>query len=272
MVVDDDDVLTIRIDDTLPVLVLKITDEDGNTIELDDVNDAVELFMRTSGSPPSDAFTIDGEAMSITDGPNGVVSYSWQSVDTDTKGVYEFWARITFANGTIRSFPQEDAFVLIIEDGTVMSSSVLRLRAKVGDRFQDNAQPFFMNSELEMLLDVNDHNIDRAAFEGWQIKYAAYAEFHDIDESGTIRKLSQKAKQAREALSFFEALVARLDESKNGRIVGKSVDLGDSDKDKDPWKASELPSASEYVRTYPIFRMRAILGSTVTNPHPVNQV
>jgi len=255
-----DDVLIVRMEDTLPILTLQLLDESGAAVSLDSGTDAAQLKVQLSGADPDDPLVVDA-AMTITDGAQGIVTYQWDSADTDTKGVYDFWVVVTFGDGTIQSFPQGGTFTLVVEDGTVMSTDVMRLRAKAGDRYADVEVPFFTNYELQAILDEVGGDLDRAAYECWSIKTAAYSEFYDIEESGSGRRISQKFRQAREMLSVYEKKA--WDRVAATRVVGVPMSLDESGDDPLDGGYISLPRASDYIRRYPLYRMRAIYGGVV---------
>ena len=261
----DDAVLTIRLEDTRPILVTQLTDEDDNPVALEDGVDSAKVEIRSSGSDPVDAPLLL-EDMVIDDGPQGIVQYTFATGNIEDKGVYNFRVIVTFGAGGVQSFPQEGAFVLIVEDGTVMSEPIMRLRGLVGDRFQDSDVPFFSNFELESLLSIHGDNLHSAALEGWMVKAAAYSEFHDIEESGSVRRLQQKFKNAAQQVELFKKYVSESASLLSGRIVGKPIDLDETDNfdgiSADP--GLTYFGASEFVRLYPLYRFRAILGATAS--------
>lgn len=51
---------------------------------------------------------IDHAPAVLVDGPTGQVKYNWGANDTATAGKYKGWFRVTFADGTKVSFPNDD--------------------------------------------------------------------------------------------------------------------------------------------------------------------
>ena len=52
--------------------------------------------------------------LTITDAPNGIAEYQWQAGDTDTAGTYHVEAVVTFAGGSIQTFPQRSYLEITI--------------------------------------------------------------------------------------------------------------------------------------------------------------
>ena len=89
--------------DLIPALSITCTYADGTPVDLSTAT-SPKFYMRTA-SDPSATPKVDATA-TVTDGANGVISYSWASGDTDTAGAYvaEFEVqiggrRLTFPNG-----------------------------------------------------------------------------------------------------------------------------------------------------------------------------
>lgn len=264
-----DDVLAIRIEDTLPIVTLQLKNADGSVVALNDPGDTVTIRVKEVGAAVADPYLVEA-AMNIETPAQGIVNYTFDAADVDAKGVFNFWVKVVFDGGGIQSFPQDGTFTLVIEDGTIASEPVMRLRARLGDRFRANDRPFFTNYELSALLDLYEQNVEMAALEGWYIKKAEYAELHDITESGSERKLSQKYKHASEMVkTLTESNAVILNGQYGGRVAGKTVYLDESrnprltENDTSFPGMSALPDASEFVRSYPLYRFRAIMGSRV---------
>ena len=67
---------------TLPALVLRVEDQNGAIIPLNDYSSPTAAFCTLEGSP-----IILGGSMSI-DGPDALVQYNWVAADTDVAGQY----------------------------------------------------------------------------------------------------------------------------------------------------------------------------------------
>ena len=51
----------------------------------------------------------DAGNVSVTEAVTGKVKYDWQTGDTDTSGFFEAEWQVTYSDGTIESFPNDDA-------------------------------------------------------------------------------------------------------------------------------------------------------------------
>lgn len=105
-----------------------------------------------------------------------------------------------------------------------------RLRRMVGDRIPpggntDGTDTFFSNEEITDLIEEAEGNLNVAAYAGWTAKMAEYAEFVDIDESGSTRRLSQLYKNAALMQAHYGKFMVALDAALVGRVVGRAVSL-----------------------------------------------
>jgi len=76
--------------------VLNLTITSGG-IAVDLSGAAVKLYVRNVNGT---ARTVDGEAMTITDAENGLVSYTFSALETATPGTYRAQAEITYGDGS----------------------------------------------------------------------------------------------------------------------------------------------------------------------------
>lgn len=88
--------LTLKQHDTWPPLRATLSDTSG-PIDLTDVTQ-VKLIMK------SDAFTITG-ICTVTDAPNGRVSYTWASGDLANTGTYNAEFEITWPGSKVETVP-----------------------------------------------------------------------------------------------------------------------------------------------------------------------
>ena len=72
-----------------------VVDVTGSTVVFSMVNEA-------GGEP-----VIDEAAATILDGQGGVVAYAWQAGDTDRPGIYLAEFKVTFADLTVATFPND---------------------------------------------------------------------------------------------------------------------------------------------------------------------
>ena len=97
--------------DTAPAIQAVLSDESGR-IDLTAATD-VRFTMWTSA-----AIKVNRALATITTAKSGLVSYAWQSRDTDTAGTYSCEWEITWSNGTKQTVPSDmNDTVLITADG-----------------------------------------------------------------------------------------------------------------------------------------------------------
>lgn len=88
----------IKQNDTQPRMLATLKDGDENVIDLTDAT--VRFHMRTVGG----SVVTDAAAVVVT-AASGLVRYDWQAADTDTVGSYQAEFEVTYADGTIETFP-----------------------------------------------------------------------------------------------------------------------------------------------------------------------
>lgn len=102
--------------DTEPDLVATLYKDNDNPYDLSEGSPAVEFALAEANES---TLVVDDDTsgnVSISDGANGEVSYSWQSGDTDSKGTYEGEFRVTDGTDST-SFPNRGTFMVHIEEG-----------------------------------------------------------------------------------------------------------------------------------------------------------
>jgi hypothetical protein len=103
-----------------------------------------------------------------------------------------------------------------------------QLRLFLGERVPTGgtaADTFFSDDEIQMLLDSQPYGVNGAAVMGWAAKAGEWARLIDMNESGGVRNLSQRYRQAMTQLNYFQGRVEQ-DIAVNtsaGRVVGRSV-------------------------------------------------
>ena len=106
--------MNITQNDTAPsataTLKTKVT---GDAVDIQSAT--VKFHMRdSSGVMKVDATADNDQVGDGSDGTKGDVSYDWVTGDTDTVGRYVQHWEVTFADGTIRTFPTPGANTVII--------------------------------------------------------------------------------------------------------------------------------------------------------------
>lgn len=106
---------TLKTGDTEPDLVATLYKDNGNPKDLSTGSPTVEFALAEANES---TLVVDDDTagnVSISDAPNGEVSYSWQAGDTDSKGNYEGEFRVV--DGTDQtSFPNRGTVNIHIEE------------------------------------------------------------------------------------------------------------------------------------------------------------
>lgn len=82
-----------------------------------------------------------------------------------------------------------------------------RTRALLGERIPDGGtaeDTYFSELEISNLLDEAGGNSRRAAYEGWQIKAAYYADLCNVTEGNALREASDLLDHALKMVSQFD--------------------------------------------------------------------
>jgi hypothetical protein len=72
-------------------------------------------------------------------------------------------------------------------------NAVDRLRALLGERIPAGGTPadtYFSAEEIDNLIEGAGDNVRRAAYEGWQLKAAYYADLVNVTEGNALRDMS----------------------------------------------------------------------------------
>lgn len=101
--------------DTSPAIKSQLVNDDGEPIDLSSNGlqpaDSVDFHMIADDG----TVTVDAPA-TFDDKANGIVSYSWQTGDTDTTGTYDAEFEVTYQSGAIETFPNSSDILVVIED------------------------------------------------------------------------------------------------------------------------------------------------------------
>jgi len=82
----------------------------------------------------------------------------------------------------------------------------LYLRQLIGESIPPGGaaeDTFFTEEEITDLLERNSSVVQAAAAEGWAMKAAEYVQFVDVEESGSIRRMSQLYRQAYQMAQYY---------------------------------------------------------------------
>lgn len=93
----------IKQNDTAPAIEAQLQDKDGNAIDISGAS--VDFHMEHKHGDESDV--VDAGA-TINDASSGKVQYNWQTGDTSTPGDYLAEWEVTYSDGSIESFPNND--------------------------------------------------------------------------------------------------------------------------------------------------------------------
>ncbi|MCU7521615.1 MAG: BppU family phage baseplate upper protein [Ignavibacteria bacterium] len=89
---------TIKLHDTLPPMEATLKDNTGAAYNLTGAAVQIHLRCRNTG-------TVVNKAATITDAPNGVVSYTLATNDISAAGSYDVEWQVTFSGGAVLTFP-----------------------------------------------------------------------------------------------------------------------------------------------------------------------
>mgnify|MGYP003146016649 FL=1 len=102
----------IKQNDTSPALDVVLRDGFKQPVNL--TGATVVLNMRLK---PAGAVKINGGPMgAVGNAQDGRQSYSFSAANTDTAGNYEAEIKVTFSNGTVRTFPPDGYLEFLIKD------------------------------------------------------------------------------------------------------------------------------------------------------------
>jgi len=88
----------IKRNDTSPSIRVICKDGDGEVVSVTGATIRFHMFDK-AGTEVVDA------AGSINDGAAGDIQYDWQAADTDVSGIFNAEFEVTFADGSIETFP-----------------------------------------------------------------------------------------------------------------------------------------------------------------------
>ena len=101
----------IKQNDTAPSIRANL--KDGNAAAVNLTGASVRFHMRTISGGIS---KVDAPGVIISPPDSGVVQYNWNAADTDTVESYQAEFEITYANGTIETFPNDRYIRIEITD------------------------------------------------------------------------------------------------------------------------------------------------------------
>ena len=97
---------------TSPILQATLKDALGSAINLNSAT--VRFRMRELGST---TLKVNQQAEIIDPAVNGVVRYAWQSSDVDSAGIFKAEFEVTYNDGRVETFPNEDFVTVLIQAG-----------------------------------------------------------------------------------------------------------------------------------------------------------
>ena len=101
---------TIKQNDTSPQIAATLQDGDGSAIDL--TSATVKFHMKKIGAATA---TVDANA-TILNANTGSVKYAWVSPDTATAGSFLAEFEVTYTNGGIETFPNDQSIAILITE------------------------------------------------------------------------------------------------------------------------------------------------------------
>ena len=102
---------TIKENDTSPALTATLQDDDGAAVDITGASVRFHMVKLNETATKIDA------AADIVSEALGQVKYQWLTADTDTAGIYRGEWEVTYSDGTIETFPNDDMMEInIYED------------------------------------------------------------------------------------------------------------------------------------------------------------
>jgi len=101
---------TIKQNDTSPQIAATLQDGDGAAIDLTAAT--VRFHMKRINAASA---TVDAPA-TLVDANNGKVKYVWVATDTATAGSYLAEFEVTYTNGGVETFPNDQSIAILITE------------------------------------------------------------------------------------------------------------------------------------------------------------
>lgn len=202
--------------DVLPALVADLKDAFGQPVNL-----AGSSVMFRMASTTGDLIISRAAAIDV-DVP-GRVRYFWLSGDTDLVGDYNSDFVVT-KDGSTQSFPTSQfTKVQVVPDITdavgVSSDDIDFIRTATGE----NESTTFSALDIASFVNRRDGDLNTAIHDVWMAKAAGFSDLVDVSESGSSRKLSDLAKNAREMakvyLGYSLDAIAAIEKRPNTRAI-----------------------------------------------------
>lgn len=95
--------------DTSPAIEATLVNGSGASVNIGGATVRFHMNNMTNG-----ALIID-RAATIVNAASGIVRYNWQSTDTQKSGMYLCEFEVTYSDGSIESFPNDDKIIVAIE-------------------------------------------------------------------------------------------------------------------------------------------------------------
>lgn len=135
----------IKQNDTQPAFQAVLKDGSGDPINLDGT--AVRFHMRPVGSSE---IKVDAAA-SVISALSGIVRYTWSPADTDTFGAFYADFEVTYSDGSIETFPNNEFITInIVGDEAGLSKRINNVRFLIGDT--DSSDFAISNDNIDFAL------------------------------------------------------------------------------------------------------------------------
>lgn len=100
----------IKQNDTGPAMLATLQDASGAAVNLTGASVRFHMRSVSGGNPAVDA------AATVVTAASGIVRYNWAPEDTDSVGTYQAEFEVTYADGSIETFPNDGYIAVQIVD------------------------------------------------------------------------------------------------------------------------------------------------------------
>ena len=135
-----------------------------------------------------------------------------------------------------------------------------QIRMFVWDR--DDQNPLLSPEDIELIIALSGDVLERAVALGWAVIGGYYAQMIDIEESGSVRRLSQLYKNAERQHKIWDdkaAMIEVIISANTVRVPPVGFAILSEPTDWENMVSMFRPNEPVNVRMFPLYRMPAVL-------------